>query len=136
MLASPSTRNSSRERCLAIVRASEAKPRTLSLRDLRKAASQSDNALISYASSNLKMTSLAIASYRRTLPILVLLQLLNAFATFLSLKSITRNGSALVTVGTQALATTSMNPGNFTQNDSKPNRLFVPDSAWSYRSSG
>jgi len=81
------------------------------------------------------MTSLAIANCRRTLPILLLLHLRNAFVTFLNWQSSTRKGSALVTLGAQAAATVSLKPGSFTQNDSNRKRLFVPVNAWSYSSS-
>lgn len=102
VLASPSLRYVIRERCLAIVLASEASPRVLSFSEVCRSRSCGVSALASSAISKPRMVSRAKANCRRTLPTLWLLQLRSALATCLNLLSSFLQGATLVSGCAQA----------------------------------
>jgi hypothetical protein len=131
----PSFRCTIRECCLAIVQASDASPRHLNFSSVLSYDSSTEGARVSWACSNLKITSVA-TSWNRTLLMNFWLQRLSAFAMLRNLMPNDRNESAWDDAPRQSSAIASRYPGNLGHMDSKWNLCLLGATRSVWRSSG
>ena len=125
MLASPSLSHTSRERDLAIVRSKEASPRHLSLSCFRREASWGERFRVSWAVSNLRMSSWAIRSCILMLPTDFSPQPRSPRARALNLRSRATRGSQ----GPESTPLAFAAHRRFTSSE-KPGREVQKDSNW------
>lgn len=136
VLASPSRRPNILDRCLAIVRSNEHKPKSFLLRVLRRLHSAGVSARMSIALSCLKITSMAIAICNLMFPIRRSLHCLSFFAVARNLRSSTTKGLPSYGTEAHASATVSEKLSSLVQKGSNLKRRPVHRSAFASSSNG